>query len=258
MMIRWNAEVDERARALIDAVVAGGSDRLASWRSLMALVAPHVEQWARGNRLLRRCRLAGEDDARAVMVTVLERLAADEHANLRAFRARQATADADAADAPDELIGALERLGRLEDDDSDVRAAAPPSTPVMAWMLRLVDYVARDHVRRRFGWSDDGGGPNKRDLQSDAVRLDAAPEAGARPPMTDKLTVSKLVAEVRAYMASFPDGMQRALALWLDDHGFAEIAATLELDDAEKARALVRAGQARLRERFRGRAPLFA
>ena len=88
-MSRWSSETEDQARLLIDAVVAGGPTRLASWRRLMALIAPHVEAWARGSRLLRRCRLAGEDDARAVMVAVLERLAAGDHANLRAFQARE-------------------------------------------------------------------------------------------------------------------------------------------------------------------------
>lgn len=255
-MSRWSSETEDQARLLIDAVVAGGPNRLASWRRLMALIAPHVEAWARGSRLLRRCRLAGEDDARAVMVAVLERLAADDHANLRAFLARE-RADADAE--RDELVDELARLGRLEDEEEEEEPVdASADQPAKAWLIRLVDYVARDHVRRRFGWTQAGDGPSKRDLHSDALPLDTGADVGARPPMTDRLTVSQLVAEVRAYMASFPEAMQSALSLWLDDHGFDEIAAELALADAAKARALVRAGQARLRERFRGRAPLFA
>jgi len=87
------------------------------------------------------------------------------------------------------------------------------------------------------------------------MRLDEAPEPGARPPMTDRLTMQKLVEEVQSYVATFPEDMRVALALWLDDLDHDEIAARLELD-ATRARALVRAGQARLRERFRGRSPL--
>ena len=254
MAIRWDVDLELRARALIDQVVAGGADRLPAWRALMALVAPHVEDWARGNRLLRRCRLAGDDDARAVMVAVLERLAASDHANLRAFVARTVEPD----EPPDALVVTLTRLGRLDDGDDDPPAGPDAATsPVRGWLLRLTDYVARDHVRRRFGWADADDGPTKRELASDAARLDGAPEPAARPPMTDRLTVARLVDEVRAYMASFPDPMQRALMLWLDDHEFAEIATALALPDPGAARALVRAGQARLRERFRGRAPLF-
>ncbi len=253
-MDRWTASVEDQVRGAIDAVVAGGPGRLASWRNLMALVAPHVEAWARASRLLRRCRLAGDDDARAVMVAVFERLAASDHANLRAFVAREAVPAGDG----DELVDELERLGRVDDDGDGDGDGDEAATPARAWLLRLVDYAARDHVRRRFGWADGEGGPTKRDLHSDAAPLDSSVEVGARPPMTDRLTVSKLVAEVRAYMASFPDGMRQAVTLWLDDRGFDEIAAELSLADADKARALVRAGQARLREKFRGRAPLFA
>lgn len=255
-MSRWTREVDDRARALIDQVVAGGDGRLGAWRGLMVTLAPHLEAWSRGNRLLRRCRLAGDDDARAVMVAVFERLAANDHANLRAFVAREAAAEADA----DALMADLARLGRLDEGDAaeaDADAAPTDDAPVKAWLLRLLDYVARDHVRRRFGWAEATDGPSKRDLGTDAARLDGVADAGARPPLTDRLTVGRLVAEVRAYMASFPAPMQAALDLWLDDHGFAEIAAALTLADADAARALVRAGQARLRERFRGRAPLF-
>ena len=253
-MSRWTREVDDRARALIDGVLAGGEGRPAAWRGLMVLLAPHVEAWARSNRLLRRCRLTGDDDARAVMVAVFERLAAGDHANLRAFAAREAAAAAEA----DALMTELARLGRLDEPDADADAPPTEAAPAKAWLLRLLDYVARDHVRRRFGWAEPDAGPSKRDLGTDAARLDGVADAGARPPMTDRLTVGKLVAEVRAYVATFPAPMQAALELWLDDHGFAEIATHLTLADADAARALVRAGQARLRERFRGRAPLFA
>ncbi|MBL8624610.1 MAG: hypothetical protein JNK64_25095 [Myxococcales bacterium] len=254
-MSRWPREVDDRARALIDGVLAGGDGRVGAWRGLMVLLAPHLEAWARGNRLLRRCRLAGDDDARAVMVAVFERLAAGDHANLRAFAAREAAAEAEA----DALMADLARLGRLDEADAEAPPdeAPPDDAPVKAWLLRLLDYVARDHVRRRFGWAEPDAGPTKRDLGTDAARLDGVADAGARPPLTDRLTVGRLVAEVRAHMATFPAPMQAALDLWLDDHGFAEIAAALTLADADAARALVRAGQARLRDRFRGRAPLF-
>jgi hypothetical protein len=53
--------------------------------------------------------------------------------------------------------------------------------------------------------------------------------------------------------------MRTAVTMWLDDAEPAEIAKKLDLPDPAKAKALIRAGQARLRERFRGRSPvLFA
>ncbi len=250
-MSGWSTEVDASARALIAVVVDGGPGRLRAWQTLMTQIAPAIESWARGSRLLRRCRLAGDDDARAVMVDVLERLVANDHANLRAFVAREESI----LDDDDELMREVERLGRLDDEPAVVDVDEATGTPVRAWLLRLTDYAARDHVRRRFGWG--AGGATKRDLHTDATPLDGAPEPAARPPLTDRLSVSKLVGDVLAYMATFPEAMRAAVLLWLDDQSFDEIAAELALADADKARALVRAGQARLRERFRGQAPLF-
>ena len=77
--------------------------------------------------------------------------------------------------------------------------------------------------------------------------------------MTDRLTVSKLVAEVSKHIETFPAEMRTAVIMWLDDAEPAEIAAKLDQPDTGRAKALIRAGQARLRERFRGRSPvLFA
>ena len=96
---------------------------------------------------------------------------------------------------------------------------------------------------------------SKRDLATGAERLDAVPEPGARPPITDAITFGRLLDEVGAYMEAFPAPMADAVRLWLEDEPFDAIAARLGLDGTERARALVRAGLARLRERFRGRWP---
>ncbi len=244
----WDAAFERRACERVARVIEG--DR-AAWRALLIDVAPRIEDWARNSFVLRRCRLAGDDDARTVMVDVLERLAADDHANLRRFVARQAPAVHD----DDTLLGELVKLGKL-DDDAAAAADDATGTPLRAWLLHLVDFAARDHVRRRLGWASAPGEPSKRDLHTDASPLDVAPEPASRPPMTDRLTVQQLVGEVNEHVATFPDDMQRALRLWLDDAEFAEIARELGLPGAERARALVRAAQARLRDRFRGRSPL--
>ncbi len=247
-MCAWDPGFDSEAAELVGNVVAGDSG---AWRTLMVRIAPSIEGWAKHSRVLRRCRLANDDDARTVMVDVLERLAADEFANLRRFLARTTV---DAQDE-DDLVAEVVRLGKLEESEADTRDTSE-NTPLRGWLLRLVDFAARDHVRRRLGWVAHPGEHSKRDLHTDASPLDAAPEASARPPLTDRLTVSRLVAEVRDYMATFPTDMREAILLWLDDVDPSDIAARLELADAARARALVRAGQARLRERFRGRSPL--
>lgn len=240
---------DAEACALVEQVVAGAGPK--AWRALMIRLAPSLEAWARGNRLLKRCRLANDDDARAVMVAVFERLAADDFANLRKFIAR---GELPAPDA--DLVEDVIRLGKLDEDDPEPDPGPAGDTRLRAWLLRLVDYTVRDHVRYRLGWSARDGGPTKRDLGTDAPRIAPVDEPAARPPLTDRLTVKKLVDEIVAYIATFPPAMATALKLWLDDRDPVEIAAELDLDDPARARALVRAGQARLRERFHGRSPL--
>lgn len=243
----WDAAFERQACERVARVITGD---VAAWRALLVDVAPRIEAWAKGSRVLRRCRLAGDDDARAVMVDVLERLAAGDHANLRRFVARQPAAPAD----DDALLAEVVKLGKL--DDPDPPDARDAGTPLRAWLLHLVDFAARDHVRRRLGWvAAAPGEPSKRDVSTDASPLSGAPEPASRPPMTDRLTLQRLVAEVDAHVATFPDDMQRALRLWLDDADFTDIAAELGVA-ADKARALVRAAHARLRERFRGRSPL--
>ena len=254
-MSGWTPGFDRDAQALVQRVVDG--DR-AAWRALMVRVAPRIEGWARGSFVLRRCRLAGDDDVRAVMVSVLERLAASDYANLRKFLAQ-----ADLPPPATDLVSDVLKLGRLADDVDGRADAAEPAdgdaaegTPLRAWLLRLVDYAARDHVRDRYGWAAGDGGPSKRDLHTGASSLDARPEPAARPPMTDRLTVSKLVDEIHQHIRTFPPQMRDAILLWLDDVTPDDIAVKLSLGDAAKARALVRAGHARLRDRFRGRSPL--
>jgi DNA-directed RNA polymerase specialized sigma24 family protein len=106
-------------------------------------------------------------------------------------------------------------------------------------------------VRARLGW----GTGNKRDVNTNAERLPTAPDLGERPPITDALTVARAAQEVRAALAAFPAEMRAALELWSEDTPFDEIARRLDLPDASRARNLVRAAQARLRERFRDRVP---
>jgi DNA-directed RNA polymerase specialized sigma24 family protein len=243
----WGQSFEAEATRLVERVVSGQTE---AWRALLVRIAPIIEGWARGSRVLRCCRLSSEDDVRTVMVGVLERLADDDYANLRRFLSRTVV-EAE----PEDLIAEVVRLGRL-DEDAEPERDDTVGTPFRAWLIRLVDFVARDHARERLGWVATPGEPTKRDLHTDAPRLDAAPEPAARPPMTDRLTVAKLVAEVREHIATFPSEMQVALGMWLDDVGLPEIAARLELADPSRARALIRAGQARLRERFRGRSPL--
>jgi DNA-directed RNA polymerase specialized sigma24 family protein len=208
---------------------------------------------------LRRVGLTSEDEPREVLARVLGRLAEGGFANLTSFVGRTPTMVV--AEPELELIDELARLGRLREGDElggerHEEADDVSRTPFRAWLLTLVDYAVKDHVRHRLGWgSRSEGEGTKRDINTNAERLDDTPEAGARPPITDYLAMARLVDEVHAFMATFPAPMQGALRLWLDDEAFDAIADRLTLASPDAARALVRAGQARLRERFRGSWP---
>ena len=126
----------------------------------------------------------------------------------------------------------------------------------ICWLLGVVAYSIKDHVRRRLGGRtpppSDAPLRSKRDLSTDAERLGAEHERGERPPITDALTMASVVREILEFMrTSFPAPMRHALERWLDDAGFDAIGAELGIS-VDDARALVRAGPARLRERFRG------
>jgi hypothetical protein len=329
-MAAWDSQLEQTAIDRIRIVCENtrtAAERSAAWRQLLSVLAPHIEARAARSRVLRRCGLANEDDVRAILVGVIERMRSGDHDNLRAFLARRGAAEAPPADA---RIADLDRLARLtEQEPGDAGGPSTEgrddttNTPLRAWILRLVDFVTQDHVRSRLGWSstarlsyplldgasvDDAAldalrsapgiaaaqldrsglhlvvefqpstlrpdavhalvqgagfrvaaepalGPTRRDVNTDAERFDRVAEPTVRPPITDFLTLSRIVAAMREHAGTFPPAMRRALELWLDDTSFEDIARAVGEPDAERARALVRAAQARLRERFRGEWP---
>ena len=213
-----------------------------------------------------------------------------EEAELLEALARLARADADDGEGDgDHDAGAGDGAGDGDHhdgdhDDADARALASgrgapaptptadtdgddrTQTPLRGWLVSLTRFVGKDHVKRRLGWSsvaaagaehtaEESRGRSKRDLTTDAAPLEHVPEPSARPPVTDAMTMRAILVEIRAYLRTLPPAMTAALELWLDDHDFGEIATQLRLDDPGRARALVRAGQARLRDRFRDRWP---
>ncbi len=250
----WTSELDARLCALVRRIVARDRPDEA-WRALLVAVAPHVERWARHSGMLRRCGLANDDEARAVLVEVLERLARRGYENLALFAGRHPPDGApDAAAAtlprpPGDALDVFARVCALDEDDGDDEAEG---TPLRAWLITLTRFAVRDHLRKRLGPPARGEpGPSKRGVNTNADRLDdGAPAGAARPPVTDWLAMKAVVDDVAACTATFPPAMRTAFALWLADASFEDIAAQLGLEDAARARALVRAGQARLRARF--------
>lgn len=223
----------------------------------MVRVAPEIELWARRSRTLRRCRLADDDDARAVLVEVLRRMSAHDHEALRAFIEQRPPTAADQLDLDEAHV--LDRLTRLLGEDAGDVAGEPElrghgDTPLRGWLLRVTDFASKDHVRARLG----RGPTPKRATATDAEPLDGATEPAERPPITDLVTWRKVLEEIRTVIETFPPPMQRALALWTEDARFDAIATELALDGPDRARDLVRAATARLRERFRDRFPALA
>lgn len=257
----WSADFDRYCGRLIEHLLTPSLERAerdARWRELIALVGPHVEAWARQSFVLRRYQLATEDDARTVLVATLGRLHADEFANLRTYLSRCPPGTERDRVETDTLV----RLARLSLDDVQAEAlqqharAADDAihTPLRAWLLTLLGYVIKDHVRQRLGWAREPGeaAPSKRDVNTNADRLEVGDVEGERPPVSDWVTMTRFIDEVNAFIATFPADMRAAIKMWLEDADFDEIATRLGDGITEKrARDLVRAGKARLREQFR-------
>lgn len=280
----WTQSFERECRAQVDTLCAQGSDPLdrdRAWKALLVRASPHVEAWVRQSPLLRRSSLNTPDDARAVLIDVIGRLWQRDFENLRRFAAAQRT------DLPDDAqeLSLVERLVRLESEvpaaaahgpdadgeaeggrgaeaDGESEAAqsdATQSTPLRGWMLGVTRFVIKDHVKRRLGFGaaaarevDGRRARTRRDLDSGAERFDDLPERGERPPITDLLMLRHRLAALQEYADTFPPEMKQALALWMKDESFDQIARSVGVATPERARALVRAAQARLRERFRG------
>lgn len=320
----WDAVFERSCRAQVERLCAAGpsADRDRAWQALLTAVAPHIERWAATSPALRRVGLTGEDEPRAVLVDVIERMSDRDFANLRAFLARQAPDADELAEAA--MVEGLTRLAAPVADGDAAAVTEEPGTPLRGWLVVLTRFVVKEHVKQRFGWRgvarwqahvepapratsdwratlvpalrarpgvvavevdastlavtyrpaqlraseleraivDHGvevralpAAPGKRDVGSGAERLDAAPELGERPPLSTLLGVRRALTEIHAHIDTFPPTMADALRRWLGEASFDAIAAALGLPSAREAQALVRAAQARLRDRFRGAWP---
>jgi hypothetical protein len=208
----WTAELDAQLRALVEQVVNGrGPARLRAWQELLQVAAPHVERWAAGHPVLRAVRLTSEDEARAVLVRVVERLQRGQHETLRAF------------------------LARGSSEDQGLRAAAGPATGDLEALERFAAFATL---------GDDEEEP--------------ADGGAHRPPITDLLTLQRIVGELTRFMdESLPAPQRRALQLRLDDASYPEIARDLGLARPAEAEQLVRAAKERLRVAFRAQRERF-
>jgi DNA-directed RNA polymerase specialized sigma24 family protein len=199
-----------------------------AFRELQALIQPTIAAIARSHPLLRKKGLAQlPDDVAEITTATLERFARSDFQNLRRFLERRASADE----------------GRATSFD--------------AWLYGAVDFVIREHVRKRFGRAPVVTGtpiraqPSKRDLNTQAHRLDdVEPDRSFMRTigMTAKLTVAEIFAHVER---DFAADEARALRLYYaEDQDFEQIAEALGLADEKEAQRLIRKLNARLRYHF--------
>ena len=212
---------------LVQAVVAGDAG---AWQRLVQLLCPRIEAIASGHDELRSRQLNGnQDDVADIRTASLERLSRRHHHNLVRYLEQR------------------ERRGeQAQSFDS--------------WLYGAVDFVIRDHLRKRFGRAPkkrEGGSPQpgKRDLNSQARRLDAEPLDRALLDtigMTTRLTLAEIFAVIdRDFQALESQALQLYYA---QERSFAEIAQTLRLASERDAEKLIRRLNARLRYRFMERA----
>lgn len=211
--------------ALVERTLNGDAD---AWPELQRAVEPTIVAMARRHRGLRDRGLAVEpDDVAEIATATLERLSRSNFQNLRRYVER-----------------AVDDGSRGESFD--------------AWLYGAVDFVIREHLRKRFGRAPKHPSsaaprfqPSKRDLHSQAGRLqDAELDRSLLHTlgMTAKLTAAQVLEHV---CDSFSAAEVLAIRLfYLEDQDYEVIAARLELASAKDAERLIRRLVARLRYRF--------
>lgn len=198
-----------------------------AWPALQAAVQPHILNDARGHRGLRAKGLAtSPDDLADIAAATLERLARSDFQNLRRFTAQ-----------------------------SETRGSEGQS--FRGWLYGTVEFVTREHLRKRFGRAPSEAAkaerpqPSRRDLQSRAGRLDDGELDRlllTQVGMTARLTVAQIFEYIQRDFA--PDEARALRMYFNDDAGFEDIATALGLADAKEAGKLIKRLNARLRYKF--------
>jgi DNA-directed RNA polymerase specialized sigma24 family protein len=199
--------------ALVTALLDGDET---AWPRLWAAVEPRLAATLRRPYFLGALS-AREDDCRNIVVEVMARLRADDHARLRAYAATR-----------------RER----------------PGIVFMAWLLVVAKRVAIDYIRAHEEYIDrrrekGASSPGKWRVIETLVADSKAP--GARPSITARRAAQEILEAARALPAPQHD----TLAAWLAGCDFEEIAARGVVASAREAERTVRAALAALRRRFR-------
>lgn len=216
---------------LVQRTVAGDTD---AWRDLQVAIQPSLLAIIRRHRSLRGKGLAAlPDDVAEVTASTLERLARNEFQNLKRFESHL---------AQQQPPGGEEVPWSQRFDD---------------WLYGVVDFVIREHLRKRFGRAPKAAAPDapkqpsKRDLQTHAGRLDDHDfdRSFLRTlGMTARLTAAAIFECVARDFSA--DEAAAIRMYYAEDRSFEEIATTLGLAQAKDAERLIRKLNARLRYRF--------
>ena len=214
--------------SLLAAVVAGDAD---AWQRLAAAIRPQIEAIARSHSELRQRGMhQSPDDVSELVTASLERLARQDHRNLRQF---------------------------LEQHERNTAQGTKPQS-FDSWLYGAVDYTIQDHLRKRYGrksranqLTDNVPRPSKRDINSYAGELEEERFDATylrQLGITVRLTVAQIMDHIRSeFSAPEVDAMHRYYEC---DQSFEEIAHALNLGGAEEANKLIRRLNARLRHKF--------
>jgi hypothetical protein len=216
--------MESRAMDLLVSRVVSGD--VAAWRDLQSAMLPLIERWTRSHASMRRRGLAAAaDDVQDVLLATLERLRANDFANLRRYEES--------------------RAGRRDDDAFE------------KWLWGTVDFAVREHLRHRFGRTTPAPGEaprdlgrSKRDLNTLAPRYDE--DAGPHV-IASGVTLKMTVGEVLQYVdEAFEPEEARAMRLYLSEGAsYDMLCQALGLASEEDAERLIRKLKERLRIRFR-------
>lgn len=236
---------DVVADPLVYGVVHG--DR-AAWFQLTLHIEAWIEAHVPRHWRMRKARLASSrDDVRDVLLETLERLDRDDCAQLRRYLEQKR------AHVPDVRV-ATETQEAHQVDDAEAQLS------FVVWLAGLVDFVIREHVRKRYGRASRGSArpgevarstPSKRSLHSWAVHPgegEAESLPGAAPGVSRILTAHSIL----SYAAEAFEARELSLfRRYLEQSSFEELAEEFGLSGPEQARAEVRRLKERLRARFR-------
>lgn len=199
---------------LVEAAAGGDA---AAWQHLLAALAPPLTRIVGQPRFLGR--LSQRDDDRDnIVISVFERLRANDHARLKLY---------------------------LE------ARAANPQLKFLSWLRVVAKRVGIDYQRAHPDYlrRHDANASKPGEWVQAGTLPPGSQLFGERPPITNLGTAHELLQYARS--GALSEDQQRAIELWSQGEGFPDIATTLGLKSSQAAERMVRAGLERLRRKYR-------